>query len=75
MFPLHSRVRLVFDSYGLPEGIEGEIVGVYKREAEAMYVVRFPTEEQVLPGEDLDLLDSTLEPERPTVVGSPLTRS
>ena len=52
-----SRVRLVFNSYALPKGSEGEIVGYYHREGSMMYVVRFPSEEQVLSAHNVELVE------------------
>jgi hypothetical protein len=57
MFSSGSRVRLLWDSFALPEGTEGEVVGFYRRDGEATYIVRFPDEEQVLPAGDLELVE------------------
>ena len=57
MFSRGSRVRLLWDSFAVPEGTEGEVVGFYRRDGEPTYIVRFPDEEQVLPAADLELVE------------------
>jgi hypothetical protein len=57
-----NRVRLVLDSYGVPEGTQGEVIGTYRRGGAHTYIVQFPTEEQVLPAENVELVEVATYP-------------